>query len=178
MTQESWHRAKALALENHFNLLTVQWQNIPSLSSACTSAQWPNISSAWFHYFSQHYSQQSLWCFLPQETPGFPLRTGKNDVAVTFHGNYKPMLWKSDPLRFTGLPPHVEKKRKSLTVELPLCVPFLMFIHWSNVSMSDCLWSVCYPYSLLLSALVLMIWQMQWCQPKKHVPQKLSNFSR
>ena len=41
-----------------------------------------------------------------------------------------------------------------------------------------CLWSVCHPYFLLLFAPVVMIWQMQWCQPKKPVPQNLLYFSR
>ena len=56
--EENRHSASVYLNTWSFNLLTTRWRNIPS---------------AWFCYFSQSYSQQSLWCFLPQETPGFPL---------------------------------------------------------------------------------------------------------
>ena len=42
--------------------------------------------------------------------------------------------------------------------------------------LSDCVHGVF--VTLISFCCLLMIWQMQWCQPEKHVPQKLSNFCR
>ena len=49
------------------------------------------------------------------------------------YGNYKPVLWKSDPLRFSGLPPHVEKNGWRRSCQCAYCFSCLFTnkVWWS-----------------------------------------------
>ena len=86
-----------------FNLLTTQWRNIPSLSSACTSA-------GIFHQpgsaiLAKATPNKACGVSYHRRPQAFPCK----QVPVMLQWHYKPVLWKSAPLRFSGLPSHVEK---------------------------------------------------------------------
>ena len=79
--------------------------------------------------------------------PRLPLWIGTNDIAVMLYGNYKPVLWKSDPLRFSGLPPHVEKNGWQRGHR---CAVFHVYSLIKCLYVRLCLWRACHPYFLLL----------------------------
>ena len=62
------------------------------------------------------------------------------------YGNYKPVLWKSDPLRFSGLPPQIGKNGWWRCCHCAYC------LFTNKMSVRLCPWSVCHPYFLLLFA--------------------------
>ena len=138
--EENRHSASVYLNTWSFNLLTTQWWNIPSLSSACTSAGiFHQPGSAILANATPNNACGVSYNRRPQ---AFPYK----QVPVTLQWHYKPVLWKSVPLRFSGLPPQVEKNGWRWS-----CVYSFSCLFTNKMS----LWSVC--HFLLLFAPVLMM---------------------